>query len=104
MAAHFDDILKKAKGKVKGFGKTQEEEVKEQITILMNALTKLNSIYGHDTTHHIQVENIKCHTCNTASFKLHVRDPANSKTVLKYSKQGWISKSGKHTCPNCKKG
>jgi len=104
MSIHFDEILKKAKGKVKGFGKTLDEEVKEQVTVIMQAVSKLQELYSHDTAHHLQIENIKCQKCNTASFKLHVRDPSNPKSVLKYSKQGWTSQAGKYRCPKCKKG
>ena len=99
---NFDDILKKAKGKVKGFGKSLEDEVKDLVAELMQNLTKLNSLYGHTTVHHLQVENIKCKKCNATSFKLHVRDPNNPKNTLKFSKKDWSGRDGTFFCEKCK--
>jgi hypothetical protein len=102
MNVNFDDILKKAKGKVKGFGKSLEDEVKDEIATIMQSLTKLNSLFGHDTVHHLQVENIKCQKCNVTSFKLHVRDPTDPKRTLKFSKKDWTNNNGKFLCEKCK--
>lgn len=100
--AAFDDMLKKAKEKVKGFGRSIEQELKDNVDNIMTALLKLNSSYGHDGVHHIQVEVIKCNLCSKASFRLHIRDPIDHKITLKFSESGWAYIDSKHYCEKCK--
>ena len=104
--ANFDEILTKGKGKVKGSGgtKTKKDIWKENISLLITIMTKLNAMYGADDKHHFLVEQAKCGKCSKVTYLIAIRDIENNKQVIRFHNSSWkvVSKDTYH-CDVCKK-
>lgn len=44
---------------------------------------------------------IRCDICGNTEFTAGIKEHDGSKTRLEASKEGWIFKDGKDTCPSC---
>jgi len=103
MTKSFDQILNDGKDRVAG-QQSIYNDWKEQVSIIMNALHKLNSMYGNDDIHNIKIELKNCKKCNKASFILAARDLNNTKRIMRFHKTKWIAiERGVYYCGVCKK-
>lgn len=97
----FDEILKKAKDRVKDQG-GEKKKWRECINNAMAALHELNDLYP-DEDHNVEVRATECDNCLKPSFLLVVKNINNLDRKIKVHKAGWaMVKSSTYKCEKCK--